>query len=123
NGVLLFGWSTAVIFYGLFRTLRQGWDVQKRRVERPNFEPTARRFLAALPVGLRGATVGGGPQPALAFSAFVPKILSRRRRWIARISEQQIAQCFRNHVFLISVSRFSAKLDSSSTNLGMNGKE
>jgi hypothetical protein len=28
NGVLLFGWSTAVIFHVLLRTMRQGWDVQ-----------------------------------------------------------------------------------------------
>ena len=28
NGVLLFGWSTAVIFQVLHRTMQQGWDVQ-----------------------------------------------------------------------------------------------
>jgi hypothetical protein len=28
NGVLLFGWSTAVIFHVLLRTMREGWDVQ-----------------------------------------------------------------------------------------------
>ena len=28
NGVLLFGWSIAVIFQVLHRTMQQGWDVQ-----------------------------------------------------------------------------------------------
>jgi Ion channel len=28
NGVLLFGWSTAVIFHVLLRIMQQGWNVQ-----------------------------------------------------------------------------------------------